>query len=509
MPRVAVAAPSQIAADAGVQVAEQGGNAVDAAIAAALVACVTEPGVCALGAGGFFTVWASEEQEPLTIDGYMEMPGRGLPTERFGRALVEIQLEYGGGTTTVVGHGSVATPGALAAASDANLRFGRLPWRVLLEPVIDWARRGFPLSEAAASYLTFAHQEIFGRTPESYQALHRSNGEPLRAGDIVHVEHLADSLTLIAEQGAAAFYHGELARLIAEDIEANGGILTAADLDAYRPRHRRPLRDELGPWRVATNPPPAIGGVTLTAMLKLMHGHPQGGWSPQEVARLVQVQQLVLDFRRQHLDGSEDVIHEAVRILELAEGAEWRAQLTSPATVHISAVDDSGLACATTLSAGYGSGVMPPGTGIWLNNSLGEIELNSQGLHAQPPGSRLVSNMAPTVARRADGAVLAIGSPGADRITTALLQTLVNFANLGLPLQQAVDHPRLHLLLGDAPTVAFEPGLPIDHLALPTRPFPTRDMFFGGVAAALWEPAKGFHTAADPRRTGGTAVGGR
>ncbi len=202
------------------------------------------------------------------------------------------------------------------------------------------------------------------------------------------------------------------------------------------------------------------------------------------------------------------MIRDAVRVLELAEGDEWRGQLTSPATVHISAVDDSGLACATTLSAGYGSGVMPPGTGIWLNNSLGEIELNSGGPHTQPPGSRMVSNMAPTVARREDGAVLAIGSPGADRITTALLQTLVNFANLGLSLQEAVDHPRLHLLLADAPTVAFEPGLPTDNVALETRPFPTQDMFFGGVAAALWEPAEGFHTAADPRRTGGTAVGG-
>ena len=157
-----------------------------------------------------------------------------------------------------------------------------------------------------------------------------------------------------------------------------------------------------------------------------------------------------------------------------------------------------------TVSAGYGSGDMAPGTGIWLNNCLGELELNKRGLEPAPPASRLRSNMAPTVASRG-GELLAIGSPGADRITTAILQVLINHLVLGLPLQAAIEAPRAHVEFPDAGyRVAYEPGLAIDELDVPARPFPALSMYFGGVGAAAWHPARGFTAASDPRRTGGT-----
>jgi gamma-glutamyltranspeptidase / glutathione hydrolase len=184
------------------------------------------------------------------------------------------------------------------------------------------------------------------------------------------------------------------------------------------------------------------------------------------------------------------------------------AALGAPSTVNVSAVSDDGAACAVTVSSGYGSGVIAAGTGIWLNNCLGEQELNRGGLHAVPPGRRLISNMAPTVARRDDGSVVAAGSPGADRISTALLMVLAAFVNGGLTLQEAIDHPRLHVrLTGPGPTVDHEAGLVLSGATtLPTQAFDGQSMYFGGVSAALWSPVEGLSAASDPRRDGAVAI---
>jgi gamma-glutamyltranspeptidase/glutathione hydrolase len=184
------------------------------------------------------------------------------------------------------------------------------------------------------------------------------------------------------------------------------------------------------------------------------------------------------------------------------------SQYASASTVHTSVVDDSGLACAITASSGYGAGEMPPGTGLWLNNCLGELELNRKGLDAGPPGVRLPSNMAPGVAR-SDKQLVAIGSPGADRITTALHQFLINFIQIGLPLKEAVAHPRAHLEISDEGlNLAVEPGLELPELGIPVTRYPEIGMYFGGVGAALFDTRSGFEVAADPRREGGTFVSG-
>ena len=171
-------------------------------------------------------------------------------------------------------------------------------------------------------------------------------------------------------------------------------------------------------------------------------------------------------------------------------------------------VDDEGDACAITVSSGYGSGVLTPGTGIWLNNALGEQELLHGGPHSLAPGTRLTSNMAPSVARReSDGAVLAISSPGSDRIPTALAQVYALYTHGGLPLAEAVEHPRLHVRVREDVVVDYEDELAVSgSTALPTRPMPPHSMYFGGVAAAFWDPADGLVAVGDPRRTGAVAI---
>jgi gamma-glutamyltranspeptidase/glutathione hydrolase len=218
----------------------------------------------------------------------------------------------------------------------------------------------------------------------------------------------------------------------------------------------------------------------------------------------------VLRHRAAELDVATDRARAGQALLDgvIAGGQKWLG--VAPSTAHVSVVDVDGFACSVTASSGYGAGVSIPGTGVWLNNCLGEHELNRNGLHALAPGERLASNMAPSVARRPDGSVLAIGSPGADRITTALAQVIASFAHGGYDLQEAVDRPRVHLsrsadgveILHREEDVALPPSVD-----LPVRTYPAKAMFMGGVAAALREQDGTLVGAADPRRTGAVALG--
>jgi len=259
----------------------------------------------------------------------------------------------------------------------------------------------------------------------------------------------------------------------------------------------------------------------FAAMLRLLarttspdEDHPRVG-----LDELIEVQRAVLSYRVRHLDLSLDRIAAAEELLAaIADGGIGRLN-GSPSTVHVSSVDGDGLACAVTASSGYGAGVSVPGTGIWLNNCLGERELNRRGRHALAPGERLVSNMTPTVGRHDDGRVLAIGSPGADRIATAVLQVVLGLL-AGDSLAAAIEAPRVHVScdqLGTPIRIEYEDDLSETALAeaglepngttpLPWRRHASGSMFFGGVAAALRGPDGRLEAAADGRREGAVVV---
>jgi len=313
-------------------------------------------------------------------------------------------------------------------------------------------------------------------------------------------------LSAIAEEGARLFYEGELARTISNHVLDGGGALTLQDLSEFEAIERPSLTVDIGAWTIATNPPPAVGGAVLAAMLLACADLPHENWTTAALAQLINVQRAALDFRRRRLDLADDVGSEAAALLESARSGQLLNAWTSASTVHTSAVDDNGIACAVTASSGYGSGEMPAGTGLWLNNCLGELELNRRGLQAGPPGLRLPSNMAPSIARR-KGRVLAAGSPGADRITTALHQFLVNILQMEMPLADAIAHPRLHIdTSGEVVRLMAEPGLDLPELDLPVSVSPDLNMYFGGIGATLVDRENGFQVASDPRREGGTKI---
>ncbi|MGA8986562.1 gamma-glutamyltransferase [Aeromicrobium sp.] len=482
MPDVALAAPNEAAADAGEQVARSGGNAVDAALAAALVTMVNEVGIVSLSSGGFITVQPADGSPPQTVDGWMDMPGRGRD---LGGGTWDIETAYGGGVTVTIGPGSVAAHGSLAAFGEAHSRWGSVPWREIVAPAIAVARGGFRLGSASRYYLEYVHDDIFGWDPQSRAAVHDADGE-LETGLIV-LPDLVGSLELIASDGPRVLHTGDLASLISADVLDRGGILAPDDLAAYRPVVRPALLATVGDWTFGTNPPPSVGGVCIAAMLRLLEGRPNAHWDAEDVAHLVRVQRAVLGHRLEVLDHSDDLERDAAAYLRLVD-RNHLAVLESGSTAHISATDSDGGACAVTVSSGYSSGMIAKGTGIWLNNCLGEQELNAGGLHGLQPGARLLSNMAPTVGHHVDGSVLAIGSPGADRITTAIVQALAGFVG-GMGLQQAINHPRVHVHRAGRieEVVKTETDL---------------TMYYGGVAATLRRHDGHLVAAADPRRDG-------
>ncbi|MEJ2514046.1 MAG: gamma-glutamyltransferase [Gammaproteobacteria bacterium] len=504
---LAIAAPSDLAVDAARDILAAGGNAVDAAVAAAVAAMCTEVGIVSLDAGAFVTVWP-RGGEPRVVEGCVAMPGSARPEERFGRGGIPVRVAYGGGVDMVVGCGAVAVGGAVAALGETAGRWGALPWARILEPAASRVREGFPLSHASRTWLEYSHEAVFGWQKESHALVHDEAGNIREAGHSMHIPRLADTLELLGREGPGCLYGGELGRAIAERVDAGDGLLSLEDLAAYRARVCDPLEDTMGDWTVAMPPPPSLGGAALAAMMAMLGHEPQPEWSPEDVARLAEVQRAVFGFRNDHVFTADDPPAAVARLLAWArQEGEAIDRLRSPSTIHVSVVDAEGMGCAVTASSGYGSGVFVPSAGLWLNNCLGEIELNPRGFHALPPGRRLGSNMAPTVGRREDGAVLAVGSPGAERITTAILQVLINFTRLGMSLAEAIDAPRLHVeRTADGWCAAAEPGLPLDALAMPHRCFEELSMFFGGVGAALVDGSGRLEAAADPRRRGSARV---
>jgi gamma-glutamyltranspeptidase/glutathione hydrolase len=506
--RIAVAATGRQALEAGLGVVEDGGNAVDAALAAAFVAMATEPGVVSLGGGAFVAVWPTDG-DPVVVDGNVEMPGRGGDPERLGSGLREVVTDYGGGVTMSVGPGSVATPGIVPAFAVAAERYAALPWARLVEPAAE-AARSYPIGAAAARYLGHVADTLFAEDAEA-RALATGHGGAPRAGELFGNDALAETLGRLATEGPGLFADGDVGRALLAVMKEQGGLITADDLAAYEPVVRPAHHLRVGEWEVATNPPPSVGGPMLAVMLGELARRTDWTWDDA-----IDIQRRVLGYRASVHDLAPDLEADGLDLLGRVGERGLDGLHRSSSTAHVSAVDSDGNACAVTMSSGYCAGMCIPGTGILLNNTLGEVELNRRGLHALQPGTRLASNMAPTTGRAtADGSgvrrPLGIGSPGADRITTALMLVLGQGCLHGRDLQHAIDAPRLHVrVVDDGFVVEHERdealAAAVERSGLPAHEYPEPHMYFGGVGAALMTPDGDLLAAGDARREAATGV---
>jgi gamma-glutamyltranspeptidase/glutathione hydrolase len=472
MPGV-VAAGHPESAEAGAAALRAGGNAVDAAVGAVLASFAVESPLTGLGAGGFMTV--HHRGETTLLDFFVAVPGLDR-TPRTGE-LEPIDVVFDAETTQTffVGPVSCGVPGTPAGLVEALRRFGSMPLEELVKPAIRLAREGAPVNHEQAYILKILApiQERLAGTRELYAP----QGRTLREGETFRFEELAVALERFAAEGVVPFYRGEVAAALSDHVVAHGGTLGRGDLAAYAAIERPPARAAFRGTEIFTNPLPSAGGTLIAYSLDLLE-------------------------RLGPTSGPEQLV-------EAMDGANrHRADLLG-STTHISVIDAEGMCAAVTCSNGSGSGVLVPGTGVILNNMLGEEDLNPFGFHQGEPGSRVPSMMAPTVVLRDGEVILAVGSAGSNRIRSAILQTVVRVVEQGMGPAEAIAAPRLHFEGG---VVQAEPGVDAAALArleaggVTVARRPEINLFFGGVQAVARDPESGeLSGGGDPRRGGAVA----
>ena len=484
-----VAAGHPLTAQAGVDALRAGGNAVDAAVAAMLMSWVAEPLLSGPGAGGYMLV-AGAGEDPVLLDFFVAAPGFGASGAPCAE-LRPIEVDFGDARQIFhVGASSCGAYGNPAGIDAAMARWGTLALSELAAPAAAAARAGIVLNAQQAEVVGLL-EPILRSTPEA-RALFAPDGPLLLEGDVFACAELGDTIERLGAEGSAPFYDGDIAAAAVAHVAAGGGVLTAEDLRCYEAIARAPLDVRYRGRDVLTNPPPSAGGILLGLSLALLDRAPP----PPPLALVVRAMEAAQAERTpQFVEGLGDPGY-AQRLLASRMGS----------TTHISVVDAAGRACAVTCTNGEGSGVVVPGTGMQINNIMGEEDLNPLGFHRAPPGRRMPSMMSPTVVVEGGEVQLALGSSGSNRIRSALLQTIVGVVDCGLSAAGAVAAPRVHF---EDDVIYAEPGTALDGLRYDpyeVQHFRAPNMFFGGVQAISRDPATGaLRGAGDPRR-GGVAV---
>lgn len=478
--------------EAAAELLRAGGNAFDAAVAAGFASSVAEPAFTSLGGGGFLLAVTPERE--VLFDFFTETPGKGARVEKPHFEPVTVRFP---GTTQVfhVGLGSIAVPGSLLGLVHVHARLGRVPLADVLAPAVTIAREGVELTAFVCGVLRLLWP-IYSLT-EGARAVFARDGDVPPPGCVYDFADMARFLEDLPKGGLESFYRGELARRIADDMAAGGGVLTREDLAAYRVVERAPLVERYRGARVLLNPPPAGGGTAVARLLRVFSSLDSTSFrfgDGDHLARLALTMREGERLRGVPLDDERALTQASEAVRSFSRG-----------TTHLTVADAEGNVASMTTSNGEGSGYVVPGTGgIMLNNMMGEDDLHPAGWHQDPPGVRISSMMCPTVVVDDGGPRLALGTGGSKRIRTALFQVLTNVLDLGLPLADAIRAPRVHW---DGEAVQAEAGYDDAAYArlaeaLPVNRWTDRDMYFGGVHAV--EPRG--DAAADARREGHAMV---
>jgi gamma-glutamyltranspeptidase/glutathione hydrolase len=496
-----VAAGHPLTAEAGAEVLREGGNAVDAAVCAVLASFAVESPLTGFGAGGFMMVHRGEET--VLLDFFVAAPGRdGI--ER-GAELAPVPVHFDAETvqTFYVGPASCGAPGTAAGLEEALRRFGSVSLSALVEPGVRFAREGAPVN-AEQAYILDILEPIHARLDGTRQ-LYAPEGRTLREGEVFRFPELAEALERFGAEGAEPFCRGEVAAALSDHVVEHGGTLGPADLADYEVIERQPIRTGFRGTEVLTNPPPSSGGILIAYCLGLLERLGEGSGPEQLVAAMGAANEARGEAFAEALygEGLEASLLDSAA-LDLTAGDLLGS------TTHISVLDADGMCANVTCSNGSGSGVLVPGTGVILNNMLGEEDLNPLGFHAIAPARRVPSMMAPTVVLRGGEIEMGLGSAGSNRIRSAILQTIVRAVEQGMGADEAVRAPRLHFEQG---VVQAEPGIDEEALArleargLPVVRRPEINLFFGGAqAVARDRVTAALSGGGDPRRGGSVAT---
>jgi len=511
----AVAAGHAETAAAAQVILEEGGNAFDAVLAAMIAACLAEPVLASMGGGGFMVARPATGKTGV-YDFFAHTP-KAHPAPDM-RDFYPVTCDFGAARQQFhVGMASIAVPGAVKGLFEISRDLGRMPIKRIVEPALVLARDGIPVTPVQASIFKIA-EKIYLSSAES-RAIFASATDASRiigAGEIMTNVAFADVLEAIAIEGDDLFYRGEIAERIAGDCYRGGGTVTRRDLESYEVCRRHPLNCTYKGTRIVTNPPPSSGGVLVAfalAMLeemdmqRLVPGH--SGYisllaKVMDLTNRARIEQGIHELEEHQTEQTllDPQLLESYRQEVMGQPAFHRG------TTHISVIDRFGNAAALTLSNGEGAGYVVPGTGIMLNNMLGEEDINPHGFHQWPTDTRLSSMMAPAIVQDADGGTMVLGSGGSNRIRTAILQVLLNVLEFGMPLAAAIASPRIHFEGGLLNVEGgFDPDARQEFAGgfADVRSWDDKNMFFGGVHGVRVDRSGTYWAAGDERR-GGAAV---
>ena len=523
MKGVIAAGDAQTAA-AGEEILKRGGNAADAAIAAVFASFIAESVMTNIGGGGLAIVGDVEKDKAEVYDFFVDMPsGKLSPKMDFH----EVTSDYGPAQDSLyIGRGSVAVPGLVAGLSALADEHGTLPLKTLLEPAIRMAREGVTLS-APQEYVFEFLLPIYEDTPEINAMYKKRDGSAWCAGEKNTFPGLAENLAQLAEEGPLSFSQGSIARAILADQKAHGGLITESDLANYKIRRLEPIRISYHETELLFPAMPSTGGGLIAFTLKLLESvdlaqmahlgvdHIQ---ALAEAMRLTNIARPLWEAsasseqeRIERLLGDKNIQLYRQKLQTILSGESPPSEPPFPRepdhTTHISVVDEAGNFVGVTTTAGESAGFVVDGTGICMNNMLGEADLHPQGFHTLAPGARLTTMMSPTLLLQDGKPRMVLGSGGSSRLRAAILQAVSNVIDFGMPLEKAVHLPRMYFGAG---ILHLEGGIPekraqgLEKLGYKVNRWPDLNMYFGGTHAVAFE--NGHWVAVGDRRRGGAGI---
>lgn len=457
-----------LASKVGLEILKKGGNAVDAAIAVKFALAVVYPNAGNIGGGGFM-VYRSNKGEVSSLDFREKAPlaaHKDMFLDKDGNPIENL---------SIYGHLAAGVPGSVAGMDEAYKKYGSLPWKTLLQPAIELAEKGFPITKMQAREFNEYKESFVKYNPKGAAII---KDEPWKEGDIFVQKDLAETLKRIADQGRDGFYKGKTADLIVAEMKRGNGLITHKDLEEYQAVWRKPIVGEYKGYKVISMPPPSSGGVALLALLQSVEKYPLAQWGFQAdstVRAMVEAERRVYADRATHL-GDPDFYRVPVEHLTSAEYNRSRMANVSLAkatpsdevkasvfpgyeseqTTHYSIVDKYGNAVSltTTINGSYGSCVWVHGAGFLLNNEMDDFSIkpgtpNMYGLlggkaNSIEPGKRMLSAMTPTIIEKDGKLKMVVGTPGGSTIITSVFQTILNVLEFGMTAQQSVSAPRFH-----------------------------------------------------------------
>jgi gamma-glutamyltranspeptidase/glutathione hydrolase len=463
-----IVAPQPLAVEEGAAVLRQGGNAIDAVIAAALVQGVIDPLSCGLGGFGMMVVYMAGRRDTVCLD-FNGRAGSKATADMWQRAIERPAIGDAGyvlkGKVNDIGYQSIGVPSTVMGLRESWRRFGSWPWEDLFQPAIAHARLGYAIpAELARKWRNsdFAGRsnslERFTATPAAARTF-TQDGKLLAAGDLLVNPDLADTLEIVAREGPAAFYHGRLAETMAHDLEAHDALLTGADLAACRIVVTEPLRATYRNYEIVTSPAPG-GGLTVVQILKILEGYDLRALAHNDASYihlLAMAMKAAFADRNRFVGDPLFVAVPEAKLRSEAHARQWRETIEhgdafdvgfprsweSADTTHISAIDGAGNCVSLTHTLGVCSGVMTPGLGFMYNETMRLFDPIPGGPNSIAPGKARVTGMAPTIIFKDGRPFLILGAPGGNRIMSAVSQTILNVIDHRMTLLEAVVAPRI------------------------------------------------------------------